>query len=81
MKSSTDWNADTARVLTFYKNLLSVIGLWVLDEKNIFSRLRWFLATIIEVSFISKSISKYLFNVTFFRINSRYNLALLICYK
>ncbi|XP_018397688.1 PREDICTED: uncharacterized protein LOC108775736 [Cyphomyrmex costatus] len=50
MKSYTDWNTDTTNILKFYKNLLGIIGLWVLNEKNIFSRIRWFLSTIVETS-------------------------------
>ncbi|XP_071625493.1 odorant receptor Or2-like [Temnothorax longispinosus] len=50
MGSSTDWNTDTPHILKFYKNLLGIIGLWVLDDKNIFSRIRWFISTIVEMS-------------------------------
>ncbi|XP_077266957.1 odorant receptor Or2-like [Temnothorax americanus] len=50
MGSSTDWNTDTAHILNFHKNFLGIIGLWVLDDKNIFSRIRWFLSTIVETS-------------------------------
>lgn len=50
MGLSTKWNADTAHILTLYKYLLGSIGTWVLDEKNIFSRIRWFMSTVIEVS-------------------------------
>ncbi|XP_077266956.1 odorant receptor 47a-like [Temnothorax americanus] len=50
MGSSTDWNTDTAHILKFHKNFLGIIGLWVLDEKNVFSRIRWFISTIVEMS-------------------------------
>ncbi|XP_072760015.1 odorant receptor 10a-like [Anoplolepis gracilipes] len=50
MRSPMQWNAETAYVLTFYKNLLSILGLWVLDEENVFSRIRWFISTMIEMS-------------------------------
>ncbi|XP_024879470.1 odorant receptor 47a-like [Temnothorax curvispinosus] len=50
MGSSTDWNTDTPHILKFYKNLLGIIGLWVLDDKNVFSRIRWFISTIVEMS-------------------------------
>lgn len=50
MKSPMKWNADTAQVLTFHKNVLGILGLWVLDEKNLFSRIRWFISTVIEVN-------------------------------
>ncbi|XP_071556210.1 odorant receptor 47a-like [Temnothorax nylanderi] len=50
MGSSTDWNTDTAHILNFHKNFLGIIGLWVLDEKNVFSKIRWFISTIVEVS-------------------------------
>jgi len=46
-----DWNTDTTNILKFYKNLLGIIGLWVLNEKNVFSRIRWFLSTMVEVSY------------------------------
>lgn len=51
MGSAIEWNAETAYVLTLYKYLLRILGIWVLDEENIFSRIRWFLSTIIEVSY------------------------------
>ncbi|XP_071556194.1 odorant receptor Or2-like [Temnothorax nylanderi] len=50
MGSSMDWSTDTPHILKFYKNLLGIIGLWVLDEKNVFSRIRWFISTIVEMS-------------------------------
>jgi len=50
MKSATEWNTETAYVLMLYKYLLGILGLWVLNEENIFSRIRWFMSTIIEVS-------------------------------
>ncbi|XP_072759457.1 odorant receptor 10a-like [Anoplolepis gracilipes] len=50
MGSPMQWNAETAYVLTFYKYLLGIIGLWVLDEENIFSRIRWFISTTIEMT-------------------------------
>ncbi|XP_014487394.1 PREDICTED: odorant receptor 22c-like [Dinoponera quadriceps] len=50
MKSSIKWNADTAQVLTFYRNVLGIVGLWVLDEKDLFSRIRWSLSTMVEIS-------------------------------
>ncbi|XP_071625496.1 odorant receptor Or2-like [Temnothorax longispinosus] len=57
MGSSTDWNTDTAHILNFHKNFLGIIGLWVLDEKNVFSRIRWFISAIVETStFITTSL-------------------------
>lgn len=53
MESSTNWNTDTTNILKFHKHFLGIIGLWVLDEKNIFSRIRWFLSTAVEVSYAS----------------------------
>ncbi|XP_067210045.1 odorant receptor 22c-like [Linepithema humile] len=50
MGLSTKWNADTAHILTLYKYLLGTLGLWVLDEKNVFSRIRWFISTMVEMS-------------------------------
>ncbi|XP_020296082.1 odorant receptor 22c-like [Pseudomyrmex gracilis] len=50
MKSSVKWNTDTAHVLTLYKYVLGILGLWVLAEKTIFSRIRWFISTILEMS-------------------------------
>ncbi|XP_012062145.1 PREDICTED: odorant receptor 10a-like, partial [Atta cephalotes] len=50
MKSNTDWNTDTKNILKFHKNFLGIIGLWVLNEKNMFSRIRWFVSTIVETS-------------------------------
>lgn len=50
MGSAVEWNAEISYVLTLYKYLLGILGLWVLDEENIFSRIRWFMSTIIEVS-------------------------------
>ncbi|XP_020296083.1 odorant receptor 22c-like [Pseudomyrmex gracilis] len=50
MKSSVKWNTDTAHVLTLYKYVLGILGLWVLEEKTIFSRIRWFISTILEMS-------------------------------
>jgi len=49
MGLTVKWNAEISYVLTIYKYVLSILGLWVLDEK-IFSRIRWFMSTIIEVS-------------------------------
>lgn len=48
------WNADTAQVLKLYKNILGILGLWVLNESNLFSRIRWFISTMVEVSYIFK---------------------------
>lgn len=45
------WNAETGYVLTLYKYLLGILGLWVLDEENVFSRIRWFMSTMVEVSY------------------------------
>jgi len=50
MELAIEWNTETAYVLILYKYLLGILGLWVLDEENIFSRIRWFMSTIIEVS-------------------------------
>ncbi|XP_018059934.1 PREDICTED: uncharacterized protein LOC108694787 [Atta colombica] len=50
MKSNTDWNTDTKNILKFHKNFLGIIGLWVLNEKNMFSRIRWFVSTMVETS-------------------------------
>lgn len=50
MGSTVEWNAETTYVLTLYKYLLGILGLWVLNEENIFSRIRWFISTMIEVS-------------------------------
>jgi len=50
MKSAIAWNTETAYVLMLYKYLLGILGLWVLNEENVFSRIRWFMSTIIEVS-------------------------------
>ncbi|XP_011878798.1 PREDICTED: odorant receptor 22c-like [Vollenhovia emeryi] len=50
MRSSTNWNTDTANSLKFHKYFLGIIGLWVLDEKNVFSKIRWFLSTAVEFS-------------------------------
>ncbi|XP_024888019.1 putative odorant receptor 85d [Temnothorax curvispinosus] len=50
MRSAVKWNAETAYVLTLYKYFLGILGLWVLDEENIFSRIRWLMSTIIELS-------------------------------
>lgn len=50
MGSAVEWNAEISYVLTLYKYLLGILGLWVLDEENIFSRIRWFMSTMIEVS-------------------------------
>ncbi|KAL6262775.1 hypothetical protein P5V15_005565 [Pogonomyrmex californicus] len=50
MTSTVKWNANIAYVLMLYKHLLGLIGLWVLDEKKIFSRIRWFLSTLVELS-------------------------------
>jgi len=47
---SAQWNTETAYVLILYKYLLGILGLWVLDEENIFSKIRWFISTIVEVS-------------------------------
>jgi len=51
MASPAQWNAETAYVLTIYKYLLGILGLWVLDEENVFSRIRWFISTMVEVSY------------------------------
>lgn len=51
MASPVQWNVETAYVLTLYKYLLGVLGLWVLDEENVYSRIRWFISTTIEVSY------------------------------
>jgi len=56
MVLSTKWNADIAQILTLYKYLLGTLGLWVLDEKNVFSRIRWFISTMVEVSDILENI-------------------------
>ncbi|XP_011878796.1 PREDICTED: odorant receptor 10a-like isoform X2 [Vollenhovia emeryi] len=50
MRSSTNWNTDTTNSLKFHKNFLGIIGLWVLDEKSVFSKIRWFLSTTVELS-------------------------------
>ncbi|XP_072759613.1 odorant receptor 10a-like [Anoplolepis gracilipes] len=50
MGSAMQWNAETAYVLTLYKYLLGILGLWVLDEEHVFSRIRWFISTIIEMT-------------------------------
>ncbi|XP_029670905.1 odorant receptor 10a-like [Formica exsecta] len=44
------WNAETGYVLTLYKYLLGILGLWVLDEENVFSRIRWFMSTMVELT-------------------------------
>ena len=51
MGLTVKWNAEISYVLTIYKYVLSILGLWVLDDK-IFSRIRWFMSTIIEVSIV-----------------------------
>jgi len=51
MKSNAKWNADPTNIFKFYKNFLGLIGIWVLNE-NVFSRIRWFLSTMMEVSYI-----------------------------
>lgn len=50
MTTPVQWNAETAYVLTLYKYLLGILGLWVVDEENVFSRIRWFISTMVEVS-------------------------------
>ncbi|KAF3054269.1 Odorant receptor 064 [Nylanderia fulva] len=50
MSSPTQWNAETAYVLTLYKYLLGILGLWVLNEENVFSRIRWFISTMVEMT-------------------------------
>ncbi|XP_011878794.1 PREDICTED: odorant receptor 22c-like [Vollenhovia emeryi] len=50
MGQAVEWNSDTAHVLTLHKYLLGILGLWVLDEETRFSRIRWFMSTIIELS-------------------------------
>ncbi|XP_011140434.1 odorant receptor 22c-like [Harpegnathos saltator] len=52
MDSNAQWNdaADATHFLTFYKNLLGIVGIWVLDEKSVFSRTRWFVSTMVEMS-------------------------------
>ncbi|KAL0129875.1 hypothetical protein PUN28_001857 [Cardiocondyla obscurior] len=47
-----EWNAETSYVLTVYKYLLGALGLWVLNEKNLFSRIRWLTSTVIELTTI-----------------------------
>jgi len=51
MGSAIEWNTETAYVLMLYKYLLGILGLWILDKENIFSRIRWFISMIIEVTF------------------------------
>ncbi|KAL6445460.1 hypothetical protein ACFW04_000799 [Cataglyphis niger] len=50
MGSAIQWNAETANVLTLYKYLLGILRLWVLDEENVFSRIRWFMSTILTAT-------------------------------
>ncbi|KAL6262777.1 hypothetical protein P5V15_005567 [Pogonomyrmex californicus] len=50
MESDTNWNTDTEKVLKFHKHFLGIIGLWVLDEKSVFSKIRWFISTMVETS-------------------------------
>jgi len=60
-----EWNTDTTNILKFHKNFLGIIGLWVLNEKNVFSRIRWFLSTLVEVSYASSSIQHNLLSYIF----------------
>ncbi|KAF3054270.1 Odorant receptor 048 [Nylanderia fulva] len=50
MRLPVQWNAEISYVLTLYKYLLNTLGLWVLNEKNVFSRIRWFMSTIVEMT-------------------------------
>jgi len=63
MKANTEWNTDTTNIFKFHKYFLGIIGLWVLNEKNVFSRIRWFLSTLVEVSYTFSSIQ---YNLLFY---------------
>lgn len=50
MRRKPVWNGETMYALNLYKTFLGLIGVWPFGVENLSSKLRWFLAILIQVS-------------------------------